>query len=123
MEAMGVPILVLGAVAVVVLSLNVWATGIVRRQTDVPPHQRRLQLLFIWLLPMIGAMITGEVYRRTTFHRPRQRLVADEIHPIIDQAARPLADAATRASERYIEKELTDFGHDAAGHGHSDSPH
>jgi hypothetical protein len=120
---MGVPILELGAVAAVVVSLNIWATVIVRSQTDVPTHQRRLQLLFVWLLPVIGALITVEVHRRTTFRRPRSRLVADEIHPIISEGARPLADATMRASEQYIEKELTDFGQDAAAHGHSDSPH
>jgi len=65
------------------------------------------------------ALITIEVYRRTPFRRPRLRTVADEIHPIIDQALRPVADEATRASEHYIEQEMIDFGHDiGGGHGH-----
>lgn len=108
----------MAAVAVV---LNIWATGTVMRETEIPPHQRRAQLLFIWLVPVLGALITTEVHRRTTFRRPRLRTVADEIHPIIDQALRPLADDATRASEHYIEQEVMDFGQ--GGHGHSDGPH
>jgi hypothetical protein len=109
--------------AAVAVILNIWATGTVRREIEVPPHQRSAQLLFIWLVPVLGALMTIEVYRRTTFRRPRLRTVADEIHPIIDQALRPLADEATRASEHYIEQDMIDFGHDIGGHGHSDGPH
>jgi hypothetical protein len=120
---MGVSILVLGALGVIVVALNIRATALVQCQIELPSHQRRAQILFIWLLPVIGAWITGEVYRRATFRRPRSWVDADEIHPIINQAVRPLADEATRASEQYIEKELTDFGRDSAAHGHSDGPH
>lgn len=115
-------ILLLGAVGIV-LVLNIWATGLVRSQIDLPAHQRRSQILFIWLIPVIGAVIAIEVHRPPTFRRPRSRLVADEIQPILNQALRPQADAATRAAEQYIEKELIDFGHDASAHGHSDGPH
>src|SRR3954447_6980039 len=96
----------------IVVVLNFWATARVRDQTDLPTNQRRLQLLFIWLLPVIAAVIVIEVHRRPTFRRPRQRLVADEIHPLVDQALRPLADGATKTSERYVENELIDLGHD-----------
>ena len=113
----------LGAVATFVVILNIWATALIRSQTDVPANQRRLQFLFVWLLPVIGAWVTVEVHRQTTFRMPRLRIAADDIHPIIDQALRPLADSALRASEKYIEKELTDFGHDMAAHGHSDGAH
>jgi hypothetical protein len=112
-----------GVLVAIVVALNFWATARVRDQTDLPASQRRLQLLFIWLLPVIAAAITIEVYRRSPFRRPRQRLVADEIHPLINQALRPLADGETRATERYIENELIDLGHDIGGHGHSDGGH
>ena len=90
---MEVPVVELGAVGIVLVGLNIWATRVVRRQTELPPQERRFQILFIWLLPVIGALITVEVHRRTAFHRPRPRLVADEIQ------------------------------HDIGGHGHSDGPH
>lgn len=112
-----------GALVTIVVGLNIWATARVRAQSDLPANQRRLQLLFIWLIPVIAALIAIEVYRRSPFRKPRQRLVADEIHPIVDQALRPMADGATRAAERYIENELIDFGHDISGHGHSDGVH
>ncbi len=115
-------ILLLGATGIVVV-LNIWAHRLVRRQIDLPPHQRRAQLLFIWLVPVIGAVTAIEVHRRPTFRRTRSRLVADEIHPIVGQALRPLADAEMRASEQHIEKDLIEFGHDLGGHGHSDGPH
>lgn len=119
---MGLMILLFGAVGMVVV-LNIWATRVVRRQIELPAHQRSSQILFIWIVPVIGAVIAIEVHRRPALRRPRSRLVADEIHPIVDQALRPLADAEMRASEQYIEKDLIDFGHDLGGHGHSDGPH
>jgi hypothetical protein len=119
----GAWIVLLGAVAAVAVTLNLWATGILRREIEIPHPQRRAQLLFIWLVPVLGALIAVEVYRRTAFRRSCLRTVADEIDPIIDQALRLLADEATRASEHYIEQDLLDFGHDVGGHGHSDSPH
>jgi len=117
------PNVMLGSLVGIVVILNIWATVTIRAQSDVPPQQRRLQVLFVWLLPVIGAVIAVEVYRRTRFTRTRPKLVADEIHPILDQALRPLADAEMRASEQYIEKGLTDFGHDSAGDGHVDGSH
>jgi hypothetical protein len=112
-----------GVLVAIVVGLNFWATARLMDQTDLPADQRRLQLLFIWLVPVIAAMITIEVHRRSPFRRPRQRLVADEIHPLVDEALRPLADGATRASERYIESELVEVRHDIGGHGHSDGGH
>lgn len=112
-----------GALVAIVLALNLWATARVRCQADLPPDQHRLQLLFIWLVPVVAAVIAIEVHRRSTFHQRRQRLIADEIHPIIDQALRPLADGETRMTERNIENELMDFGHDIGGLGHSDGGH
>jgi len=114
------PAVVFGAIATVIIGLDIWATVVVARQTDLPLVQRHFQIMFVWLLPVIGAMMAMEIHRRAKQHKPRARLAADEISPILDQALRPLADAATRTSERYIEKELTDFGHDAS---HSDGPH
>ena len=116
---MGVSILE-GTLVAIVVGLNIWATARVRNQTDLPANQRRLQLWFIWLLPVIAAVITIEVHRRSTFRRRHQRLVADEIHPLVDQALRPFAKGEMQAAERYFENEVIDLGHDIGGHGHSD---
>lgn len=116
-------ILELGALAAAVVALNLWATARISNEPDLPIHQKRLQLLFVWLFPVIGALVSIEVYRRSTPRTPRQRLAAEEIHPLVDQALRPIANGQTRASERYIENELIDVGPNMGGHGQSDGGH
>jgi hypothetical protein len=120
---MRLPILILGVLTAVVVILDIWATRTVTRQLDLSPQQRRSQILFIWLLPVIGAWIAIEINRHSQPAQQRPRLVADEIHPLVEQAARPVADGETRAAEQYIERELTDFGRDAPSDSHSDGFH
>src|SRR5438094_770672 len=97
--------IILGPITTAVIVLGVWATVIVARQIDLPRVQRRSQIIFIWLLPVVRAMIALEIHRRAKPYDARTRVAADEIHPIVDQALRPLADAATQTSARFIEQE------------------
>lgn len=45
------------------LALNVWATRLVVRDDLSEPGQKALQLLLVWLLPVIGAVIVWGVHR------------------------------------------------------------
>lgn len=114
---------ILGVFTTATIALDVWATVVVRRQIDVAKRQRRYQIAFIWLLPIIGALIALEIHRQTKPDGAPASLAADEIHPMLDQALRPLADAATRTSARIIEQEVIDFGHDHSGHSDSGASH
>jgi hypothetical protein len=110
---------VLCAIATAIVLLDVWATRVVVRQIDLPGLQRRAQVIFVWLVPIIGALIALEIHRRAKSYQPRARLAADEINPVVNEALRLLADAATRAFARVIEQEAVDFA-EHAGHAHSD---
>jgi hypothetical protein len=59
---------------------------------------------------------------RWSVSEARVRLAADEIHPVVGQALRPQADAATQASARFIEQEAIDFA-EHYDHSHSDGSH
>jgi hypothetical protein len=115
-------IVVLGAIATPILILNVRATVIIARQIDVPRRQRRSQVIFTWLLPVVGALIALEIHRRARPYSARARLAADEINPVVEQALRPQADAATQTSARFIEQQAIDFA-EHSGHSHSDGSH
>lgn len=49
---------VVAAVALVTLALDAWATILVVRN-EPDGGRRRLQLLLVWLLPVIGALLAG----------------------------------------------------------------
>lgn len=62
----------LALVALVVpLWLNVKATLAVRRDSLSDPSQKRAQLLLVWLLPLIGAVIVLAVHRPKEKHSGR----------------------------------------------------
>lgn len=51
------------AIALVLLSLNVFATFLIRRDEYSEKAQRVAQLLFVWLVPLIGAIAIWGMYR------------------------------------------------------------
>jgi hypothetical protein len=55
-------LLVLAALAIP-LALNLWATRVVFRDTLNTQKQRRNQLLLVWLLPLVGAILVLGVHR------------------------------------------------------------
>ena len=69
------------ATTVVIIILDCWATVVVARQTDLPRAQRRLQLVFIWLLPVVGAMISLRIHRPEKPYRARSSGASDDIYP------------------------------------------
>jgi three-Cys-motif partner protein len=73
-----------GLVAVttaVIIILDCWATVVVARQIDLPRAQRRLQLLFIWLLPVVGAMISLRIHRPDKSYRARSSGASNDVYP------------------------------------------
>jgi hypothetical protein len=109
------------AIAVAAISISCWGTRVLLRQSDVPRHQRRWQLLLTWLVPVIGALLVIEMYRPARRFPRRRFVTADEINPMLNQALQPLANDATRAAESFIEQEIFDatLDHftDSASHG------
>ena len=57
-------LLILCSVLAVPLALNVWATRLVVRDELSERGQKVLQLLLVWLLPVIGAVIVLGVHRK-----------------------------------------------------------
>jgi hypothetical protein len=51
------------AIAVVLLCLNISATWMIVRDSLCEPRQRIWQLLMVWLLPLIGALVVLAVHR------------------------------------------------------------
>ena len=51
-----VPALILGT-----LALQLWATLRVRKNISFDPEQRRAQLWFVWLVPVLGAAVVLSV--------------------------------------------------------------
>lgn len=51
------------AIALVLLCLNVFATFLIQRDEYSEKSQRIAQLLFVWLLPVIGAIAIWGMYR------------------------------------------------------------
>jgi hypothetical protein len=51
------------ALALVALATNVWATVLVMRDSLSEPSQRTVQLLMVWVLPIVGAVIVFAVHR------------------------------------------------------------
>ena len=101
----------IGLVAVttaVIVILDYWATVIVARQIDLPAAQKRLQLIFIWLLPVVGAMIALRIHRPTN---PIGHVLA--VHQIISirQASGPktLARIQTGCIDRHRHRCLADL--------------
>ena len=55
------------ALAIIVLGMNVKATVLVVRDPLSETQQRLMQLLLVWLLPILGAIVVFSV------HRPAER--------------------------------------------------
>ena len=91
-------IVVVGAIVIAVIVLDLLATISVARQIDLPKLPRRSQIIFIWLLPVIGAMITLEIHRRAEPHGAAASGAADAINP-------------------------AGIGVEESGHSHSDGSH
>lgn len=47
------------------LWLNIKATVLIAYDSLSEPIQRRLQYVFVWLLPLIGALVVFAIHRRT----------------------------------------------------------
>lgn len=65
---------VLGAA---VLTMNVWATILVVRDSLSEPFQRIAQLLIVWLLPILGAIVVLAVHRSAEKPSGKYREIAD----------------------------------------------
>ena len=52
---------------VVLLAANIWATFVVWRSVTATPTQKALQSLFVWLFPLLGAVVV------VVFHRLDRR--------------------------------------------------
>jgi hypothetical protein len=74
----------IGLVAVttaVIVILDYWATVVVARQIDLPAAQKRLQLIFIWLLPVVGAMISLRIHRPDKPYGAHSSGASNDIYP------------------------------------------
>jgi hypothetical protein len=114
------PYIYLAAIAAVWVGISCWGTLVLARQPDVPRLQRAGQLILIWALPILGALLVAELYgalRRRRLSAPN----ADEMNPLLNQALQPLARLETRAAISFIEKEVGDVvehhfdGHSGGG--------
>lgn len=61
---------VVGALALVTVGLDAWATMIVVRN-EPDAGRRRLQLVLVWVLPIIGSLLAGLA------HAKRKPILAD----------------------------------------------
>jgi hypothetical protein len=102
------PTIFLGGIALAALLVSCWGTRVLLQQRDVPRLQRLAQILVVWFLPFIGALLVSELHRPSIRIRRAGTLTADEINPILNQALQPMADGVTRAAERFIENEVVD---------------
>jgi hypothetical protein len=75
-------IVLYAAIAAVVVA-DVWATIAVARQPYLSRWQRYAQIIFVWVLPVVGAMVVLEVYRRDKPHHimPGGGDVTGELYP------------------------------------------
>lgn len=60
------------------IALDIWATGVVARESDLLPTQRRNQIIFLWLLPIAGALMALEFHRRSKPRRGRRFSAGDD---------------------------------------------
>ena len=116
------PIIYLGSLAVLGIGLSCWGTRVLLRQAGEPRFQRLWQLVLTWVVPVVGALLVIEIYRRSRRRAASRFVTADEINPMLNQALRPLADGATRAAEGFIQREVFDaavehFTHHSDGGG------
>ena len=65
------------ALVVIVFWMNIKATLLVVRDSLSDARQRLLQLLMVWLLPILGAVIVFSVHRPTEKHSGNYREPAD----------------------------------------------
>ena len=56
-------IIVTALLITVVLGLNIKATLLIAKDSLIETHQRFLQLLLVWLLPLLGALVVFGVHR------------------------------------------------------------
>jgi hypothetical protein len=73
------PTLYLEALSAVAIALDIWATAVVARERDLLPAQRRNQIIFLWLLPIAGALMAFEFHRRSESRRGRSFVAADDL--------------------------------------------
>jgi hypothetical protein len=69
--------LVVGILVAGWLLANVLATRLVLRDIDAEGHQRWVQLLAVWLVPVIGAVVIFGIHRRSEAS-PRKYPEAEE---------------------------------------------
>lgn len=65
------------ALGVIVLTMNVWATILVVRDSLSEPSQRIVQGLMVWVLPLIGAIIVLAVHRSNEKPAEKYREIPD----------------------------------------------
>jgi hypothetical protein len=110
------PLVYFGAIALAAIGVSCWGTRVLLREADLPRLQRLAQLVVVWVVPFLGALLVSELHRPSRRRRSRSSLTADEINPTINQALQPLADGATRAATGFIEQEVFEAVVDHVGH-------
>ena len=71
--AMPIELVFVLVLVVAVLWMNIKATLLVIRDSLSDPKQRLMQLLMVWLLPILGAIIVLSVHRPTEKHPGKYR--------------------------------------------------
>jgi hypothetical protein len=102
------------------LGLSWWSTCVLNREPDLPRLQRIAQLVVVWVVPFVGALLVSELHRPPKQRRLTSSLNADQINPTVNQALQPLANGETRAAIGFVEQEtfgavVENIGHDSGG--------
>jgi formate/nitrite transporter FocA (FNT family) len=101
-------------------SLNVWATVVVARG-DLSKEQRTAQLCFVWLLPIVGALMVLAISREGKAIQKRGS-GEEEPHMYVSQAARAQARVQQRAVEVELERAIVNSVSEAIETHGSSSP-
>jgi len=114
------PLVLFASSGVTWLCLSWWGTRVLIREPDLPRLQRIAQLVVVWVVPIVGALLVLELHRPPRRRRLTTSLNADQINPTLKQALQPLADGETRAATGFVEQEVFDavldhIGHDSGG--------
>jgi len=102
------PLVYFAGTALAWLCVSWWGTRALSREPGLPRLQRIAQLVVIWVVPFIGALLVSELHRPSRRRRLTTSLNADQINPTLNQALQPLADGATRAASGFVEQEVFD---------------
>jgi hypothetical protein len=106
------PMLILGLVALALALLNAWATVAILRDTLSSKAQRAAQVVFVWLIPGIGAALA--LYLKRKDLEPGSGHYGD-----VPEAGDDFSMSGT--SYRHMKNDINAMGHDAGND--ASSPH